>query len=195
MRWQAALTFKPLGALSLAKGAAIGMAVPPKILSVSLQHPDNWMEIQGEDVWLTLAGQRHLRVRAHRAAPNWHPVGASAEWRQQAQSMGWLVQMLGHPDWLEATALFESLVSSSKPAFVISCVRRPMCPMSLGKGLFQYCKCWDVCHKNMTSNFITGCENRHTQTLNFWHGLVSGGLAGLVTLVGFRRPMPFLRKL
>ena len=60
MRWQAALTFKPLGALSLAKGAAIGMAVPPKILSVSLQHPDNGMEIQGEDVWLTLAGQRHL---------------------------------------------------------------------------------------------------------------------------------------
>ena len=109
MRWQAALTFKPLGALSLAKGAAIGMAVPPKILSVSLQHPDNGMEIQGEDVWLTLAGQRHLvRKGAAGAVPNWHPVGASAEWRQQAQSMVWLVQMLGHPDWLEATALFES---------------------------------------------------------------------------------------
>ena len=30
MRWQAALTFKPLGALSLAKGATIGMAVPLK---------------------------------------------------------------------------------------------------------------------------------------------------------------------
>ena len=80
----------------------------PKILSVSLQHPDNGMEI-GRRCWLTLAGQRHLvRKGAPGAVPNWHPVGASAEWRQQAQSMGWLVQMLGHPDWLEATALFES---------------------------------------------------------------------------------------
>lgn len=109
MRWQAALTFKPLGALSLAKGATIGMAVPPKILSVSVQHPGNGMEIQGEDIWLTVAGQRHLVQKGEPgAAPNWHPVGSSAEWRQQAQSMGWLVQMLGHPDWLEATALFES---------------------------------------------------------------------------------------
>ena len=49
--------------------------------------------------------------------------------------------------------------------------------MSLGKGLFQYCKCWDVLQEHDVK-LIIGCVNRHTQTLNFWHGRVFGGLAG-----------------
>ena len=109
MRWQAALTFKPLGALSLANRAAIGMAVPPKILAVLPQMPEQALDIRGGDVWLTLAGQRHLVFKDDPGAvPNWHPVDASAEWRQHAQSMGWLVQTLGRPDWREAMALFEA---------------------------------------------------------------------------------------
>ena len=107
MRWQAALTFKPMGMLSLGKGAKIGMAVPPKILALPPQHPNIGLDVQDDHIWLSLAGQRHLvQTNDHLSVPNWHPDKSSTEWKQHAQSMLWLVHALGKPSWPQAAALF-----------------------------------------------------------------------------------------